>query len=176
MTLAFLDECGFSPTQPVNYSWTLPGSRRFVPYEAPQGRRVNVLAALVQDGPEPDLVWTSVPRSFKAEDLLAFVEHTVPAGPGLRVVVLDNAGIHRSRVVKEARRALRQKGIVLYYLPPYSPELNDIEAYLGGIKAHDLPRRSYPQTNQLVHAIDEAFSNARQRLLSKCAHKLRMAA
>lgn len=160
----------------MNYSWTLPGSRRFVPYEAPQGRRVNVLAALVAYGPEPALVWTSVSRSLKAEDLLAFVEHAVPQGPGLRVVVLDNAGIHRSRLVHQARRALRQKGIVLYYLPPYSPQLNDIEACLGGIKAHELPRRSYPQPNQLVHAIDDAFTSARQRLVSQCAHKLRLAA
>ena len=160
----------------MSYSWTLPGSRRFVPYEAPQGRRVNVMAALVADGPEPGLVWTSATRSLKAEDLLVFVEHAVPAGPGLRVVVLDNAGIHRSRVVQQARSALRQKGIVLHYLPPYSPELNDIEAWLGGIKQHEMPRRSYPQAQELVQAIDDAFTNARQRLLSRCEHKLRLAA
>ena len=43
--LYYLDECGFAPTLPTGYSWTLPGERRFVRYEAPQGRRVNALAA-----------------------------------------------------------------------------------------------------------------------------------
>lgn len=41
VVLYYLDECGFSPTLPVGYSWTLPGLRKFIPYEAPQGRRVR---------------------------------------------------------------------------------------------------------------------------------------
>src|SRR5438876_158415 len=44
-TLAFLDACGFAPSQPVNYRWTRRGERKRLPYENPQGRRVNVLAA-----------------------------------------------------------------------------------------------------------------------------------
>jgi putative transposase len=160
----------------VNLSWTLPGSRRFVPYEAPQGRRVNVIAALAADGPCPALAWTCMSRTLKAEDLLAFVERTLPKGPGLQVVVLDNASIHRDRRVQAARRALRRQGIVLYYLPPYSPELNAIEAWFGGIKQHDLPRRSYPELKELIQAIDDAFANARQRLVSRSEHKFGPAA
>ena len=26
--IAYLDECGFAPSQPVNYSWTAPGMRK----------------------------------------------------------------------------------------------------------------------------------------------------
>ncbi len=51
LRLVFLDECGFAPSQPVNYSWVRPGERKHIPYENPQGRRLNVLAALVPDGP-----------------------------------------------------------------------------------------------------------------------------
>ena len=39
----------------------------------------------------------------------------------------------RSKVVKEACRILRRAGIILYYLPAYSPELNDIEGVFGAI-------------------------------------------
>ena len=31
----YLDECGFSPTLPVGYSWTLAGRWKLVRYEAP---------------------------------------------------------------------------------------------------------------------------------------------
>ena len=34
------------------------------------------------------------------------------------MVVLDNAGIHTSKVVKAARPGLAKLGIYLYYLPP----------------------------------------------------------
>lgn len=41
-----MDEAGFSMTLPDAYSWSPVGRRLFVPYEPPQGRRVNVVGAL----------------------------------------------------------------------------------------------------------------------------------
>ena len=45
LKLYYLDECGFAPTLPTGSSWSLPGQRKLVEYEAPRGRRVNALAA-----------------------------------------------------------------------------------------------------------------------------------
>lgn len=56
LTLAFVDECGFSPSQPVNYSWTARGERKYVPYENPNRRRTNVMAAMISDGRTGSLV------------------------------------------------------------------------------------------------------------------------
>lgn len=39
-----MDECGFSPSLPVSYSWTLKGIRKLVPFENPQGRRANAIS------------------------------------------------------------------------------------------------------------------------------------
>ena len=39
-------------------------------------------------------------------------------------VILDQAGYHRSQ---ETQNAAQEKGIMLHYLPPYSPNLNPIE-------------------------------------------------
>src|SRR5205823_13938130 len=46
------DEVGFGLTLPVCYSWTLVGIRLIVPYEAPQGRRVNGIGAYCTQGVE----------------------------------------------------------------------------------------------------------------------------
>jgi hypothetical protein len=46
------DEVGFAMTLPVCYSWTLTGVRLCVPYEAPQGRRVNGIGAYCTHGVE----------------------------------------------------------------------------------------------------------------------------
>jgi len=46
------DEVGFAMTLPVCYSWTLEGMRLYVPYEAPQGRRVNGIGAYCSHGVE----------------------------------------------------------------------------------------------------------------------------
>lgn len=166
MTLAYLDECGFSPSQPVTSSWAAAGTRKRMPYENPCGRRVNALGILIPEGPEPMLLWDSAPRSLTSHDLLALLPE-VPRRTERLVVVLDNGSIHTSRVLKDALPTLQQQGIDLYYLPPYSPELNAIEAVFGGIKRHGLPERRYTSIPALLEAIDTAFAEAEARLLAK---------
>jgi transposase len=174
---------GFSPSQPINASWLLPGQRKFIPYEAPRGRRLNTMAALFLDSPTPSLWWGSVPHSLTSEHLLVFVRALARLGTPL-VVVLDNASIHISRVVsrvvQEARPALAAEGITLYYLPPYSPKLNAIEPYFGAIKYHDLPDRTYPTMTDLEAAVAAAFERTEARLRKrsplKSRHHLRPAA
>ena len=138
-------------------------------YENPQGRRLNALAAYVPDGDHPSLTWARVPRTWTAPDLLQFLTGALPAGPGLRVVVLDNASMHRSRAVLDQRTALREQGIVLYFLPPYSPELNHIEPVFGVVKYHEMPERSYTTVDALRTAVDAAFATVEARLVAKCA-------
>src|SRR5262249_20656763 len=43
--LYYLDQCGFAPTLPTAYTWSLPGRRKRVKHESPQGRRGNAMAA-----------------------------------------------------------------------------------------------------------------------------------
>jgi hypothetical protein len=43
---------GFAPTLPTNRSWYPVGERLTIPYEAPQGRRVNAIGLYFSRGPE----------------------------------------------------------------------------------------------------------------------------
>lgn len=173
LTLAFVDECGFSPSQPVNYSWTGCGERKYVPYENPNRRRMNVMAAMMSDGRSGSLVWSKQPRPFKSEEFVKFLTRTFSEMNGLKVVVVDNYSIHRSKVVKDSCGTLRKAGIILYYLPAYSPELNDIEGVFGAIKHHDMPERTYKSLDELRESIDSAFDRADRRLKSRYEHQLR---
>ncbi len=167
MILAYLDQVGFSPSQPVTASWTLPGRRTLIPYENPQGRRLNASAALVKHGPHPAFHWDAVPRTLTAEDVLVFIRHIPRPGGRPLVVVLDNASIHTSRVIRDALPELAAEGITLFYLPPYSPQLNAIEAYFRGVKHYDLPERTYTSLDDLGDAVDHAFERVEARLLSR---------
>jgi transposase len=55
-------------------------------------------------------------------DQIALQPHSVP-----RIVLLDNAAIHKGEVMDKQRRRWAKQGLYLYYLPAYSPELNRIE-------------------------------------------------
>lgn len=50
--LCHLDEAGFGMTQPVSYSWYPIRERLFIPFEANQGRRVNVMGGYFSHGPQ----------------------------------------------------------------------------------------------------------------------------
>ncbi len=161
----------------MNYSWTLTGSRKRVPYENPQRRRVNAFGILIPDGPEPRLLWDKVPRSLTSQDLLLVLQD-VPRRNGRLVVVMDNGSIHGSHIINDALPGLQAEGVEFYYLPPYSPELNAIEPIFGGIKHHGLPERRYQTVAALMDAVDTAFSEAEKRLQLRCqpSHQLRPAA
>jgi transposase len=145
-----------------------------VRYEYPQGRRVNALATY-----EPSARWLdAVPleRALTSDDLLACLRDRLPAADVPRVVVLDNAGIHTGKVVKAARPALAKLGIHLYYLPPYSPELNHIEPVFKRVKHHEMPTRSFTSRADLRRAVEDGFDAYRRRLRAKHDNELRLAA
>jgi putative transposase len=173
--LFYLDESGFAPSLPTGYSWCLPGRRKRVKYEYPQGRRVNVLAAYRPDGADPWLGAQAFERTLNSDDLLDYLRSLqVAAVP--RVVVLDNASLHISQVVKARRRALAQQGIYLYYLPAYSPELNRIEPVFRQVKYQEIPVRSYTSKAALRQAVEHGFDSYARRVGRKSGKQLRPAA
>lgn len=176
MRLFYLDESGFSPSLPTGYSWCLPEQRKRVKYEYPQGRRVNALATYEPLAPVPTLDAVPFGRTLTSDDLLAYPRDRLPAACVPRAVVLDNAGIHTSRVVRAARPGLAKHGIYLYYLPPYSPELNRIEPVFEQVKHHEMPTRSFTTKADLRKAVEEGFETYRRRLRAKGDNELRLAA
>lgn len=175
IVLYYLDECGFSPTLPTGYSWTLPGERKLVRYEAPQGRRVNALAAYRPFGRAPRLDVITAERTWDSYDLIGFLK-ALPWSKVPRVVVLDNAGFHKSKVVRAARKGLAARGIHLYFLPPYSPELNRIEPVFRQVKHQEIPQRSHTTRIGLREAVEDGFANYARRLRPKSRRELRPAA
>ena len=69
---------------------------------------------------------------INGECFRAYVEQLlIPClGPG-DIVIMDNLGSHKSA---ELRRVIRAAGARLWYLPPYSPDLNPIEQAFAKIK------------------------------------------
>ena len=161
---------------PTGYSWCLPKQRKRVKYEYPQGRRVNALASYEPFAAAPRLDAVPFERTLTSDDLLGYLRERLPVASVPRVVVLDNAGLHTSRVVKAARPGLAQRGIYLYYLPAYSPELNRIEPVFKQLKHHEMPVRSYTSKAELRKAVEDGFNSYRRRLQPKGDSQPRLAA
>ncbi len=151
------------------------GERKWVPYEYPQGRRVNVLASYRPFGSGTKLTYRAFERTLTTDDLIASLKER-PGAERPRVVVLDNASIHVSKVLKAARRELARQGIDLYYLPAYSPERNAIEALFRQIKYQEIPKRSHTSTAQWRESVEHGFDAYETKLQGKSEKQLRPAA
>jgi len=90
---------------------------------------MTFLAALRSDRIDAPYVFDG---PINGRSFLAYVEQMlVPTlSPG-DVVILDNLGSHKGAAV---RKAIRQAGAHLLFLPPYSPDLNPIEMVFAKLK------------------------------------------
>lgn len=74
------------------------------------------------------------------------------------VMVVDNYSVHVSQLVKEVLPELAAADISLFYLPPYSPELSDIEPVWQSVKHHEMPKRSFEAVRDLKRSVEEALA------------------
>jgi transposase len=84
------------------------------------------------------------------------------------IVILDNLGSHKGKAV---RRAIREAGAHLIFLPPYSPDLNPIEQLFAKLKhwLRAAQSRSIDTACTSIAAILDALSP------TECANYLRNA-
>jgi transposase len=169
--LFYFDQSGFAPSLPSGYSWCRVGQRKLIRYEASQRRRVNVAGALAPYAAGgPELVFESR-RSDQGRYDAATHLHFLARLGGLPdplpldwcrqkpcVVVMDNYSVHHSQPVKEQLPALEAAGVQCFFLPPYSPELNEIEPLWRQVKYQDLPDRSHLTALALQQAVEAALS------------------
>jgi hypothetical protein len=84
LDLCHVDQAGFAPALPTSYSWSPVGQRLAVPYEAPQGRRVNATGGYFSHGPLADIfsfvTFASLPRSRAKQTRKSAAERAADQG------------------------------------------------------------------------------------------------
>ncbi len=117
----------------VPYAWQFKGEPVFMP--STQGRGLNGFA----------LLWRANQCHFETTqkcieaciDASFIVEQLEKLSFGLKrvtVVVLDIAPAHVAKQVQERRPFWQQRGLFLFYLPPYCPHLNIVEVLWRKLK------------------------------------------
>ena len=125
--------------------------------KVPQGRwrTLTFLAALRHDRIEAPFVLDGL---IDGETFLAYVEQIlVPTLKPGDIVIVDNLGSHKGTA---ARRAIRAVGAKLFFLPPYSPDLNPIEQVFAKLKTllRKAAERTVEATWKRIGALLNAFT------------------
>jgi transposase len=148
---------------------------------APRGRtptiRVNhkraglgLISAVTNKG---ELRWMMLDGAIKAVILISFLTRLVRDAGRKVFLILDRLAVHRSAKVRDWLVG-REKDIEVFYLPPYSPELNPDEGLNGNLKQAltcKEPARSKPQLKRRVIGHMRKLSKSPARVRSFFGHK-----
>ena len=150
--LVFIDETWTKTNMTSLRGWGPCGAR--VKGKAPFGRwkTMTFIGALRHDRIEAPCLFDG---PINGQSFLAYVQDfLVPTlSPG-DVVIMDNLGSHRGKAV---RRAIRQAGAKLLFLPKYSPDLNPIEQVFSKLK-HLLRKAQARSYDAVVNAIAQLLA------------------
>ena len=120
-------------------------------------RTLTFLAALRCDRIDAPCV---VDGPINGRSFLAYVEQVLaPTLSEGDIVIMDNLGSHKGQ---EVRRAIRAVGAKLFFLPPYSPDLNPIEQAFAKLKTllRKADERTVQATWRRIGSLLDAFSPA----------------
>jgi len=126
----FVDESGARTDLTRRYGRAPKGER--VREAVPHGRWkvLTILGALTTKGVQASM---TVEAATDAEVFSTFVQQVlVPTLRPGQIVVMDNLTAHKQRKI---RRLLAARRCRLWYLPPYSPDLNPMESAWSKLKA-----------------------------------------
>ncbi len=123
--------------------WALRGHR--LPAKVPHGRwnTATFLAALRHDRIEAPWLLEGPIDGYSFQTYIEKV--LVPTLRPGDIVVMDNLGSHRGKIV---RRHIHAAGAKLFFLPKYSPDLNPIEQVFAKLK--HLLRKAQARTVQAI--------------------------
>ena len=73
-------------------------------------------------------------------------------------MVLDNASAHKAQKLAQCIDRWQQRGLFLFYLPPYCPHLNIIERFWKELKEGCIRAEDYHSADTLFYAVDRALA------------------
>ena len=149
------DESGFWQNSVIARAWQFRGEEiRLLPEK---GKRLSVFGLLNHKC--EGRFWASE-TTIKTEFVIDCLEEWLTDKSDCpRVLVLDNAKIHRSKRMQEKLAEWEEKGFYIFFLPPYSPHLNIIEILWRKMKYEWLKPEDYLSFERLRKAIKEILSN-----------------
>ncbi|ROT07425.1 transposase [Muribaculaceae bacterium Isolate-037 (Harlan)] len=136
----------------VPYGWQFPWENVTIPSE--RYKRLNIWGMI--DYRSNYHGFTSM-ESMTSEKIADFLDKFSLTIKRETFIVLDNAKVHRSKLMKEMRKIWEKRGLFLFFLPPYSPHLNIAETLWRMLKGQWIQPSDYASADNLFYAVNRAL-------------------
>ena len=159
--LLFIDETGSDRRNVMRkFGYSLIGKPAYSHSLLVRGKRFSAIGILSVNGIldtyiSPDTITAEVFEDFIDKSLINHVMPFNGHNPH-SVVIIDNASIHHT---DDVIHALQSIGVLVHFLPPYSPDLNPIEEAFSKVKSYLKANEPAVSDNDLEDFILSAFCN-----------------
>jgi transposase len=150
INLYYLDETGFCLIPSVPYGWQDKGE--YLMIKSRRSPRLNVLGIMSRKNHLEAYVST---QSINADVVIACIDTFFSAVDKPTVIIVDRASIHTSAAIYDKLDEWQARGLILFELPSYAPELNLIEILWRFIKYEWLEREAYASWQIFVESVEK---------------------
>ena len=154
LDLYFGDESHFGLTPNVPYAWQTKENPILLP--AAKGKFLNVIGLMTHKN---KLFFEVLETTYNTDKVISYMDRFVAQTVKKTVVILDNSPIHKSKKFMAKIEEWKEKDVLIFFLPPYSPELNLIEILWRRIKYQWIPFDAYICFQNLKERLSYVLSN-----------------
>ncbi|MGL5079350.1 MAG: IS630 family transposase, partial [Waterburya sp.] len=148
--LVYVDEAGFDNRDDYPYGYSPKGERCYALKSGKRNERVSWIAALKEGKVFAPLTFEGSCNRDLFETWLT--ESLIPQLQPGDIIIIDNATFHKGQSIQEI---VEEAGCEIWYLPPYSPDLNKIERWWSVLKTWMKQRVKEFET--IRECVDTAF-------------------
>lgn len=144
----FADEAGVRSDHHAGTTWAVKGN---TPEVVSTGARfgLNMISAVNAQGKFRFMV---VEGSVGAKVFIEFMKRLIYGSKRMVFLIVDGHPAHKAIIVKDFLESVKNK-IRLFFLPPYSPELNPDERVWNDVKNNAVGRKSIASPEQLKNTV-----------------------
>lgn len=152
--LYFGDASHFSTVPNVPYAWQTKDEPILLP--SVRSKSVSVLGLMT---PCSKLFQRTYEGSVNSQTMIDFLDEFCETISKKTVIILDNAPIHKSKIFKAKIKEWEEQDLIIYFIPPYSPELNLIEILWRFVKYQWLSFDAFTNFASLKKHLKEVLEN-----------------
>ena len=147
-TIFFADEAGVRSDFHAGTTWAVRGQTPVVPATG-QRFGLNLVSAI---SPRGDFRFMTVEGRMNAEKFIHFLERLLQGAERPIFLIVDRHPSHRAKKVLQFVRRTSGR-LRLFFLPPYSPELNPDELVWNHLKSHGVGKRMIHDRDHLKRTV-----------------------
>lgn len=156
LNLYYFDESSFSLSPNIPYGWS--PKNKTIELKASRSPSLKVLGFLGLDNQLRAYTTTGTINSIFLIEIFDDFLKQMPKN-STTIIILDNAPTHTSNLFQDNIEEWAEKGLILYFLPTYSPQLNRIEILWRFMKYHWIQIKDYASTLTLENYIHLVLAN-----------------